>query len=593
MVELLSARLADDSGAHAVDPGVVLNAWRTRATGPTEISRERGLEIARRLGASRLVVGSVVGGATRLVLSASLLVVPSGEVDAQATVEGPPDSVTAIVDRVAVKLLAVSAGEGDRLSHRTTPSLVALRAFLSGQSAYRRGDYNAAIPLYERALAADSTFALAALQLAMTADQVNDNEQHDRALAIAWANRGDLSARDDAHLIAFAGPRYPSPSTESEQLAAWERAVVLASDRADVWVELGERFFRAGAVVGVENSHDRARAALMRALELDSAQARARRVLIMLAARHGDTALLTRIATASVLHDSLDPLAPFLRWRVALVRGDDAELRRIRALLPTLSDESIRAMAMAALNDSVGVEDGNRASRIRDARTRRAGAEIDALLERHAFALNEGRPALALAITGQIEERQPGSRTHLRLRVLDALYSNGDRAAGEAAAKALGRVADGARPRDADAYALQLADLCVVEQWRIARGTTSSARRAIARLRAAALPRTPVPVSANQLTCAAILDAALSVTTKQRDALARVVALDSLMLSGPAVSDAATYANIAVSRMYERLGKPRAALDVLRRRTYMTGWPRYLGTMRSEEARLAASIDEQ
>jgi hypothetical protein len=72
-----------------------------------------------------------------------------------------------------------------------------------------------------------------------------------------------------------------------------------------------------------------------------------------------------------------------------------------------------------------------------------------------------------------------------------------------------------------------------------------------------------------------------------------VVDLDSLMLSGPAVSDAATYANIVVGRLYVRLGQPRAALDAYRRRTYMTGWPRYLATIRREEAVIAASIGER
>ena len=64
------------------------------------------------------------------------------------------------------------------------------------------------------------------------------------------------------------------------------------------------------------------------------------------------------------------------------------------------------------------------------------------------------------------------------------------------------------------------------------------------------------------------------------------------MLTGPAVSDAGSYANIAVGRLYGRLGQRRAALDAYRRRTYMTGWPRYLATMRREEAKLSTSLGE-
>src|SRR5262249_26256598 len=153
--------------------------------------------------------------------------------------------------------------------------------------------------------------------------------------------------RDLAHLLALAGPRYPAPSSESEQLAAWERAVALAPDRGDVWYELGERFFRNGAVVGVQDSHNRAVAALARALELAPSHVPARQLLIMLAARRLDTARLRQIASPTALRDSVGTLGPFLRWRVAMVRGDSASVRRARAEMPTWSDENLRTLAMS------------------------------------------------------------------------------------------------------------------------------------------------------------------------------------------------------------------------------------------------------
>jgi hypothetical protein len=61
------------------------------------------------------------------------------------------------------------------------------------------------------------------------------------------------------------------------------------------------------------------------------------------------------------------------------------------------------------------------------------------------------------------------------------------------------------------------------------------------------------------------------------------------MLGGPAVSDAGTYAHIVVARLYERLGEPQRALDAIRRRAFMTGWPRYLATARREEGRRLAA----
>lgn len=592
MVELLSTRLAGDSLAHAVDPGAVLSAWRA-ADAANLSQRDVAVRAARRLGAAHAVVGSIVGTGTKLMISAALVVVRDGSIGSQTTVEGPADSLTALVDRLAARLLAAQAGEGERLAEYVTPSLPSLRAFLAGQRAYRDERYTDAVHHYEYALHRDSSFALAALQLALAADRLNDAEQHDRALALAWAAREELTERDRAHLIAFAGPRYPAPSSEAEQLAAWQRAVALAPDRADVWNELGERFFYHGPVLGLPDAHRRAAAAFRRALSLDPDLASARRLLILLAASAGDSDALNRVASRAALRDSVGELAPFLRWRVAVARGDASELRRIRAELPRLDDANLRAVAVSSQFDGVALDDGERALRIRRARATRTATLIDVLLGQHSMAVARGKPILALDVIEQVQELQPGSRAHLRLRVLDALYAEGDGAAAANAAKELARVADEpASPAD-EARAERLADLCVLEQWRLAAGDTRSAPTAVERLRSSALPRVLVPVSANPLACAELLDAMLAVGTSRPDAAARVMRLDSLMLGGPAVSDAGTYAHLAVARLYERLGEPHRALAAIRRRTHLTGWPRYLVPARREEGRLAEAVGDR
>ena len=591
LVELLAVRLGEDSSSHVIDAGRVLSAWRSlRSTVASRSSRDRAVDIARRLTATHVVVGSLVGNASRIVLTAALVAASNDSVLARATVDGPGDSLTTLVSRLASKLIVASAGEDDRFTDRTTPSPSALRAWLEGQSAYRRGDYSLAIPFYERAVKLDSSFALAAMHLALAADQVNDAEQHDRALALAWANREDLNAQDRVHLIAFAGPRYPSPSPEAEQLAAWERAVSSAPDRAEVWLELGERLFHEGAVLGLRDGNQRAAAAFRRALELDPTHIPSRRSLILVAARIGDTILLRKLAPAAT-HDSLGLLSPALRWRAALALTDEYELRRVRASMTELDDENLRLIGMASQFDANGVDDGERALRIRTRRTD-VPDRVDALLGAHSLALNQGRPVLALDITEQLQELKPGLRAHLRLRVLDALYGDGDTTAARQAAVTLAQYADNHLSASPDVRALQLADLCVLEQWRLARGVTRTTPNTVSLLRRAPIPRTAIPVSANQLACAEILETGWSVATRQPDALARVIRLDSLMLSGPAVSDAGTYSQLVVSRLYSRLQQPARALEAIRNRTYMVGWPRYLATTRREEAHLALVVGD-
>ena len=197
IVELLSVRLADDSAARAVDPGVVLNRWRAAGLiDAADVGRADAARIAERLGAHTVVVGSVVGDAARLLVSASLVGVPDGEVRVSESVEGPADNLPALIDHLAVKLLAADAGEGERLDREKAPPLSSLRAYLRGQAAYRRARFSEALSEYERALSTDSTFALAALRLALAADRLNAAEQHDRALKLAWTHRASLSARD-------------------------------------------------------------------------------------------------------------------------------------------------------------------------------------------------------------------------------------------------------------------------------------------------------------------------------------------------------------------------------------------------------------
>ena len=588
MVELLSARLAGDSALHSVDPGLVIGTWRRDVRGGAGAdTRADAVRIAGTLGARQVVIGSVVGSASRIVVSATLVAVPDGATTASVTVEGSADSLTSLVDRVSIGLLATEAGELERLGERTTLSLPALRAYLDGQAAWRRGDFSRAAMRYEQALAADSTFALAALQLALAADRLNDAQQHSRALALAWSARGDLTERDRQYLLAFAGPRYPAPSSEAEQLAAWERAVALSPDRAEAWYELGERYFHDGAVIGVPNAPARAAAALRRALVLDPVHAPARRLLLVLAAREGDTATIGRLATPRVLADSLGDLAPFVRWRIALARGDRASLAAVRDDLARAGAPSLRMIAMASQFDGVAPGDAERALRIlRQSRSLRASELLDVLLAEHSLALNQGDAVLALDITEQIEELQPGSRAHLRLRVLDALYGDGDRGAAESAVEELtSRAAE--RPQSAPSMAAHLADACVIGQWRLARGSTQGVARIVRELRTTEPPRMQIPVSASQLTCAELLDASAAVVARRADAARRVQALDSLMLGGPAVGDARNYAYIAVARLYKRLGDAPRALAAIRRRPYMTGWPRYLATARREESRLS------
>ena len=66
-------------------------------------------ELARRLGAGRVVLGTIVATPGRLILNGSLLDAEAGRVRAEAKVEGTPDSLHSLVDRFAAQLVALDA----------------------------------------------------------------------------------------------------------------------------------------------------------------------------------------------------------------------------------------------------------------------------------------------------------------------------------------------------------------------------------------------------------------------------------------------------------------------------------------------------
>jgi hypothetical protein len=209
------------------------------------------------------------------------------------------------------------------------------------------------------------------------------------------------------------------------------------------------------------------------------------------------------------------------------------------------------------------------------------------LLAKHAMTLNRGRPREAASVAAQFNRLRAGSRVALRLAVLDALYAEGDSAAARVAARELAATTDlvaATAPATSSAW---LSDVCVLAQWQLARGDSAWARKAVAALRTQPAMRAGSVVSAAPGVCADLIDVSMAVSSRSRDAHARVRQLDSLVLTPQVAGDASAYAHILIARLHERLDDAPGALAAIRRRSYMTQWPRYLASSLREEGRLA------
>lgn len=590
MVDLLVTKLTGEAGPRAVDSRTTLSVWRRVAGGEAaDLPQDSARLVARRVGAGQMILGEIVSTPTGLVLSASLVGTAKGERKATATLEGPPDSLTALVDRLAVRLLAIDTGDDERLAQLTSTSLSALRAYLAGQAAYRRGRYARALEHYETAVAADSSFALAALGLAKatkwTIWRAGSGDVLRRALRLASAARDRLSPRDRTFLDTFEMYHGGARSPYAEYLSAWEAVVERHPRDAEAWQMLGEVAFFHGPALGIRDRHRRAEQAFERALELDSTFIAPLGSLLDIAIRGGERETVERRASRYLGREPEGFWADWRRVMLTVLYGDSAEYRSLLAAMDTLSPELLRETAWHYAyypRSDAFLEYSQRAyhALVQGARTSKERSL--ALWLRHDFELDRGQPARALEDINAMARNAPdNARRYLRMRIEDALYWDGDSASAAAAAEALAREAEPPTAGAATASRARRRDLCALEQWRLYHGETQNTARTIATFADAA--STGYRYAA---VCGRLLETLLAAREDRPDAGERIAGLDSLLRTGPPVGSLRAQGNLTVARLLEDRSEYAAALRAARRSEARPFRSTFLRT----QARLAARV---
>jgi tetratricopeptide (TPR) repeat protein len=302
--------------------------------------------------------------------------------------------------------------------------------------------------------------------------------------------------------------------------------------------------------------------------------------LALLEARAGDRAKMREHVSAYLRTAPASPISDFLRLRLAVATGDEGTLARMRERFDSLDISALRWIALTSQHDGIAVDDGNRALELLRTRAARLAHRREAVLGLHSMALLRGQPDEALALTGELDDGQPGSRSAERIRVLDALYGSGDSAA---ARVAIGRLLPGA-----GSHAPSHDDACVIGQWGAWHEETRTARMGLRVLR-----DSPESAAGTSVACSALVEAIGAVKRGVPEARRLVERTDSIVAVGPPLGDTRAYASLAIARMYAALGDPERALASVRRRPYLRGWPRYLGAYLREEGRLAAATGDR
>jgi class 3 adenylate cyclase/TolB-like protein len=271
MVDLLSTGLDGAAGFRAIDSRTILAQWEETVPAGGTGDLAASLEVAREVGARYGLVGSAVAIGPSVRLAVDIYDVESATSLGQAQVEGAPDSVLQLADRLAVEALGVilrTSGEELRdIDHAsvTTASLPALKAYLEGEVFFRRSSFDAAVEAFERAITADSTFALASFRLSQTYGWTEniESERGREALERAVRFAGRLPEREATLVRAEASLL----AGTLDQIDVMREMVRKYPDDVNAWYLLGEQYFHNGpqALIGMEES-DRA---FLRAAALD------------------------------------------------------------------------------------------------------------------------------------------------------------------------------------------------------------------------------------------------------------------------------------------------------------------------------------
>jgi tetratricopeptide (TPR) repeat protein len=578
MVDLLAAKLSGTAGLRAADPRGVLAAWRRKARGAGDLPEQDAVRLSQALGAGRLIQGDVVGTGQQITINAAILDTRDHRVTAQASVEGSPDSLPRLVDRLAGQLLALEAGESEqRLASLTSTSLPALRAYLDGQSLIRTGGFRRAAEKFGLALQLDSTFALAGLGVSRAAGWFGEPSDGPGGI-LAWKYRSKLSPVDRALLDVYLGPRWPALSPVRDLIAACERLAQVAPDNAEAWEVLGDNIYHYGGLVELPDALPRAAQAFARAIALDSSFAPALEHGTSLALALGDTAGARKAFARMLQVDSSSGNVATDRWVLALALGDSAERR-----VALRSDSLIGGLMIGgAVTFGLPLQDADSVLRLNQSRA--IGADDRATVQRflHLSSVISGRPSRAVALpsTG------PESVRPLPVLYLEARFADGDSLIGAEAGRTLERaIGTPLQPTFNAATARFTAGQSAFD-----RGRLEEVERAVTDLRQVRVPSDSAWEREVPTAFAVLLDAELAAKRRSPELPNLLTQLDSALIN-VTFMPFAVVGNLIAARLFEQQGDLPRALAAIRRRVFDLTSSRFYAlyiTYDREEGRLAA-----
>jgi DNA-binding SARP family transcriptional activator len=345
LVDILSRDLEGAGPLRTVAQTVGLKRWQGRAD---RVSAE---SFGHRTGAGLVVFGSVSKARDTVSLRATLFDVARQRAEADLEVRGDTADMGDLADSLGVRILRALGRDRPIGSVRRVSigsrSLPALKAFLYGEQFYRRGIWDSAMVYYDRAVAQDSTFAIAFKQMGMTVDWHPSNEQSylrgvEYFRKAVVLNRG-LSPKDSMQIAADSFAIAADDATDPADLIRFryrwfstlEEAARRYPEDPEVWYRLGDARFHGDPPLWGPPAQ--ALEAFDRAIALDSGFAPAYEHTVELALRLSRPDLARQYAAAYLRLDPTDANAHTTRLAAVLLDPERSQTPEAARMIDTAS----------------------------------------------------------------------------------------------------------------------------------------------------------------------------------------------------------------------------------------------------------------
>jgi TolB-like protein len=296
------------------------------------MSLNAGIAVAKRAGAGKLVMGDVLKLGSRTAITAKVFDVRTGQRLRSLREEAPvQDSVMPLFGKLARRILNLAPPSGAQVGALGTSRVDAYQEYVSGLEAMNRFDLRQARAKLTRAIAMDSTFALAHFKLATVIGWMDPGEPARRTHAATAARlQAGLPPRERALIT---GMLLQTTGDWTASCDQYEALVAKDSSDVEAWYGLGECLYHDQTVSPVPGDttrmrfnadYDHAIRAFQKVLQLDPSYhlAYAHIVDILTAERH-----------AAACHRPEASARCFTNYQAFLIRSGDSIIAE-PAMLP-------------------------------------------------------------------------------------------------------------------------------------------------------------------------------------------------------------------------------------------------------------------